>query len=240
MIGPIRRILAGSRGGATERLMTSLNMILLAFFIVLNSFAVSDDKKIKKAWGSLLGTLGILTSGLNPSQSEGQQTLPRMAEMTTEAMDIRVLMNELEKFAFEEKLMKDVNLMYGAKGVAISLTNQITFEPGEAELKPVAKEMLIKIGRMLSKLSGTVNIIGHTSRDIYVGGDFPDDWTISFARAGSAARYFVDNNLIKNKRISISGYGATRPLVDNDTPEHIRLNDRLEIVLSRDSEEEEA
>ena len=42
-----------------------LFLILLTFFILLNTFAVMDEWKVRRAWGSLIGAFGSLTGGLN-------------------------------------------------------------------------------------------------------------------------------------------------------------------------------
>ena len=52
-------------------LFTSLNIILLAFFIMLNALAVVDEKREIIVLGSLIGTFGILPKGLSPTKGEG-------------------------------------------------------------------------------------------------------------------------------------------------------------------------
>ena len=44
-------------------LFTSLSVILLAFFILLNSMATIDSERVRKALGSLVGGFGILPGG---------------------------------------------------------------------------------------------------------------------------------------------------------------------------------
>ena len=54
------------------RVMTvALFIILLAFFIVLNSIAVVDERNTLEALGSLTGSFGILPGGLSASR-EGE------------------------------------------------------------------------------------------------------------------------------------------------------------------------
>ena len=52
--------------GGNRILIVALFIILLAFFIVLNSIAVVDERRKLEAIGSLVGTFGILPSGLSP------------------------------------------------------------------------------------------------------------------------------------------------------------------------------
>lgn len=54
----------GGSGQAGIRVLTvALFIILLAFFIVLNSIAVIDESRTLAALGSLIGSFGILPGG---------------------------------------------------------------------------------------------------------------------------------------------------------------------------------
>jgi len=57
-------------------LFTALNTILLAFFIMLASMAVIDEKRQIEAFGSLVGTFGILPGGLSVTQDNGTLRTP--------------------------------------------------------------------------------------------------------------------------------------------------------------------
>ncbi len=229
----IKKALCNERGNGFLVLMTTLNMLLLAFFIVLNSIAVLDDKNIREALGSLLGTMGMLTGGHGVTVAKGDHTLPRSIEMMKLERSISKLLQQVEKFSLEEGLAADVAILHSVKGIKIALTNKIVFDEGKANLKPKAKKLLIRIAALLSETYGRVNVMGNTVQDGYRAGPFPDDWTLSFARAGKAADFLVNYGKIHPRRLSISGYGATRPMPEANTPELQRLNDRLEILWDR-------
>ena len=57
-------------------LFTSLMIILLAFFIMLSSMAVVDERRQIVAMGSILGAFGILPGGLSPAQSTTTHVAP--------------------------------------------------------------------------------------------------------------------------------------------------------------------
>ena len=74
-----RKKAAGGGGGggmsaedAFAVMFTSLNLILLSFFILLNSIAVVDNNRQRRALGSLRGSFGILLGGENPDSNSGK------------------------------------------------------------------------------------------------------------------------------------------------------------------------
>ena len=83
----------------------------------------------------------------------------------------------------------------------------------------------------------SIFIEGHTDSDIYNINGKDYNWELSTNRAVNTYRKLVDfePNLenVKNDKnehlLSISGYGSKRPLVDNDTDEHKRINRRIDL-----------
>ena len=229
-----RKILTNEKGGGSFLiLITTLNMLLLAFFIVLNSIAVIDDSRKLKALSSLLGTLGLLSAGTSPGFGDEKRTFPRSVEIETLDEHLLDIVRRVEQFALEAQMEKDISLQFGKKGLMVYLTNRITFKKGTTEIKRPAWEILKKIARLSSRISGHLNITGHADAGSYKTGPYPDDWTLSIARAGKVARLLMDEGEIQGKRISISGYGSTKPLFVDEPPEKMIFNDRIEIILDR-------
>ncbi len=230
----LRRILGAESGGTFQVMMTTLNMLLLAFFIVLNSIAVIDENRKLQALGSLLGTFGLLTSGVSPSLSEEEKQInPRSIEMAVFHESVMKMLQRIEKIAMEESLGKYTSLQMGADGMLIYLMNRITFVEGKTVLQPKAKKMLGSVAMLLANVTGEINIIGYASPGSYKAGPYTDDWSLSYARAGKAARYIIDVAGIKPERVSIAGYGFMKPLFPGRSRELGRFDDRLELVLDR-------
>ena len=61
-------------------------------------------------------------------------------------------------------------------------------------------------------------------------GQYPSNWELSSARAGSVVRYFEANGIASN-RLRAIGYADTHPLAENDTPDHRAQNRRVEVIL---------
>ncbi len=230
----IKALLGNEKGsGSFLILITTLNMLLLAFFIVLNSIAVIDENKKRSALDSVVGALGLLSSGMSPGMSGEKKTSPSSVEMTRLEKNLLEILHRVEQFAIKEHMEKDISVQFGKKGILVHLTNRVTFEEGKAVLRPAAKKILNDVGMLFSRTLGSINIIGHTSPGGYIKGPYPDDWSLSFARAGTAARFLMSSSGIKPERFSISGYGSTRPRTAGESPQDKVLNDRIGLILDR-------
>ena len=221
------------RGDSTTVLFTTLNMVLLAFFIVLNSLSVKDDNRSRKALGSFLGTVGILPGGLSPSTGKGNNTVPPSSELQARNFSIMEFIRKLEKFSLEKDIADEVILNIGKDGVLLILSGDLAFEKGKAEISPKAQEIIQRLIPLLVAISGEINIIGHASQGGHKTGDFPNEATLSIARSGNTARLLIGTKRIKAKRLAVSGYGYGRPIFGGKTPLREKFKDRIEIVLKK-------
>jgi len=229
-----QKIIASERGDATTAMLVSLNMILLAFFIAMTAFAVVDTHRQRKAWGSFLGSLGILSGGLNPGGStkgQDRELSGYLVEMQKSKGLITFLLQSIEEFAVNKKLTGNIGYYEIPDGAYITVTNQTAFNQGGDELSESAKELIDKMSVVASKTSSEISIIGNAALGEYKNGLFPDDTALSIARAGEVARYLIEKCHVIQSEISVSGYGASRPITDSRTDEQKRLNNRLELKM---------
>ena len=83
----------------------SLFLIILTFFILLNSIAVIDDRKPRLAIGSLIGSFGTLTGGLS-KLSTGESMMPSNSPLVEDSMDIENFLNNLSASLTEQMRMQ--------------------------------------------------------------------------------------------------------------------------------------
>jgi len=60
---------------------------------------------------------------------------------------------------------------------------------------------------------------------------YPSNWELSAARSSSVARYMIEKYNIKESLFTVVGYGDTKPLDTNTTPQGRDKNRRVEIVI---------
>ena len=113
-----------------------------------------------------------------------------------------------------------------APAAPIVLRN-VLFETGSAELKPVSQTELNRLRDLLnSRPRMRIQLNGHTDN---VGSD-ADNLQLSKDRARAVYDYLVAQG-IDAARLQSEGYGETRPVSSNETPEGRRQNRRTEFVV---------
>jgi OOP family OmpA-OmpF porin len=101
----------------------------------------------------------------------------------------------------------------------------IYFDPAKTNINPTAAKALDRNGMILKENPQLkVEIGGHTDPS----GNEKANQAISEKRAQSAMKYLQDKFNIPENRLTVKGYGATRPIADNSTQEGRSKNRRVE------------
>jgi len=115
---------------------------------------------------------------------------------------------------------------YFAPGQTITLNN-LEFENNKSVIKDISYSELNKVATYLNtNKTVKIEISGHTDN---VGTE-KHNLELSTARAKAVADYLISKG-IAVKRITYIGYGNTRPVADNTTPEGRAKNRRVEFVI---------
>jgi len=113
-----------------------------------------------------------------------------------------------------------------AEKVSISL--EIEFDTGKADIKPQYGEQIKKVADFMKTYPETTAVIeGHTDN---VGRE-ESNLRLSTKRAESVRTYLIENFGIAANRLTARGYGSSRPIADNATPEGRQKNRRIEAVI---------
>jgi len=110
----------------------------------------------------------------------------------------------------------------------LCMTLLLDFDSGKAEIKPQYRDEMAKVADYLKRYPTTTALIeGHTDN---VGGhDY--NMKLSMERAENAVQYLVQNFGIERSRLSAKGYGYTRRIAYNNTPEGRAGNRRINAVI---------
>ena len=118
-----------------------------------------------------------------------------------------------------------------AGGIAVRLSEAVLFASGSAEV--IYPETLRILGEKLVASAGAICVEGHTD-DLPVANDrFASNWELSTQRAVNTVKYLIGECGIEPRRLSAAGYGDSRPLASNATPEGRSLNRRVNIIIAR-------
>jgi len=217
----------GEEGPGSTWMVTfsSFILILLAFFIMLSSYATMEGSKITQFVRSFNRAVSILTGGLKfePDQD--------ILMLSPDIMDNKNILLDLKRIVKGLKLESGVGFSVTRRGLVMTVADTVLFDLGVAEISPEAFPLLSKIASVISKTSSPIRIEGHTDNLPIHTEEFPSNWELSTARAVNVLRYFVEKEKIPPERLSAVGYGEFRPLFPNDTPEHRARNRRVEIIF---------
>ncbi len=133
--------------------------------------------------------------------------------------------------AKEVKKEEPVKVNFEVKPVEVGTNvklNNIYFETSQAVFE---KSSLVVLDNFLEYLEENPNIKisidGHTDN---VGND-NDNQVLSEQRSKAVANYLILQGLDKKRIVSTHGYGESKPVATNDTPEGRALNRRTEFVI---------
>lgn len=206
----------------------SLFLILLTFFILLNSIAVIDDHRTRLAIGSLIGAFGGLPGGLSPMET-GESILPPSAPMIDEELTLDQLMSYIKKDI--PKWPGDIKVESQKDKEIITINKGVLFDGDTFNLKPSIRPILDKLGDIINKGGFPVEIIGYTDDASIRENGAEYNWKMSTLMALTVLKYFIAEDAVSPKRLTAFGFGSRQPIAPNDTRQSRAQNRRVEIVL---------
>jgi len=117
----------------------------------------------------------------------------------------------------------------------VTMVNEILFPEGGWTLSAKGEQTLGKIAPTLSNLPGQQIIVQGFTDNVPIGPElrsrFPSNVALSSARADDVVRFLTSKGVPPNS-ISAQGFGESRPVASNDTPQGRAKNRRVEIVIA--------
>ncbi len=213
---------------------SDLIMLLLTFFVLLLSMSSMDRRKLKEIILHVKEAAGLLEF----SGSRGITDLATFIKRHRQEKETYFMIDrDLLRYLFmpsmesDRKMEEIIDLIDDERGIVISFQEDIMFDPGEATLKKEAFPVLDSIARAIGSSPNDILIMGHTDNVPVQGKLYESKWELSSYRGLSVLEYFLKEKDLLPSRFSVGGYGPSRPLYPNDTPENRALNRRIEIIF---------
>ncbi|CNG10688.1 OmpA family protein [Yersinia similis] len=110
----------------------------------------------------------------------------------------------------------------------VRLDSLSLFDVGKFQLKPGSIKMLVDaLMNIRAKPGWLIVVAGHTD----ITGDAQANHILSLKRAEALRDWMLSTSDVSPTCFAVQGYGATRPIADNDTPDGRAANRRVEISL---------
>lgn len=225
--------------------MGDLMSNLLVFFVLMLSFANTDRQIFLQTMESIQTALGIIDTdsaqGADKSIIEWSQKPSSPCEVApmdrssseSPSMDQKI-MQQVQQAIAKNGLSRVVEADASERGVIVRVKGNALFRSASDQLLPVSFVFLDEIIRIARDFPYELSIEGHTDDSAIDSARFPTNWHLSTARSIAVLRYMIDRGGIEPSRVAVSGFGSTRPIVPNDTPDHRAANRRVEFVFKRD------
>lgn len=228
--------------GAPDWIVTfaDLMSLLLTFFVLLLSFSSTQVAKFEAVAGSLKDALGM-RSELDLSDRPERRELIESLEKQRAEPDLSTpagLEQELQKLLAELGGQGMGAATLTGEGIVLNISGDLMFDSGQATLNPEAVHVLDRIASYVLQSERPLDVVGHTDDVPIATPQFPSNWELSAARAGSAVRYLVDSG-VDARRMRAIGRASTRPVESNSTSAARSLNRRVEFIFNLGQEASE-
>ena len=203
---------------------------------------LSEAEKSRQA---LLASLDRARGDLNETQEVHAREVERL--MAEREQAVRRTEKEKEREADElvqaqrqlaESLKKELGdarakLEMTERGLVLTFLDEIFFDSGKAEVKPDGEGTLQKVAKVLQETvpDSPVAVEGHTDNEPIRYSGWKSNWELSSARALAVVHYFTGQQGVSPERLRAVGFGEYHPVAANDTPENMRQNRRVEVVI---------
>jgi OOP family OmpA-OmpF porin len=202
------------------------------------------DQDVEGQLGTLTGTVESMGQKNQSLEKENLNYQAQIANMEKQLAGLQGYSREQEaakrKLAaereFNEKFNKvqrffrpDEAEVYKQGGQLVIRMRGIQFPVGQATLTPDNYTLLSKVQQAIGTFGQpTVTIEGHTDST----GSAQVNQELSQKRAEAVKTYLVANKTLPGNRIRAIGYGPSRPLAPETTPEGRAMNRRIDVLIT--------
>jgi len=244
--------------GAPAWLVTfsDLMSLLLAFFVLLLTFAEMDSTKFKKVIESLENAFGVQSQLIladiplgshiivqkyspgTPDTSTVQGDKNSTTENTIETpkpqtKNTTVLGAELAEELENEIVSGIVDLETIEDKVIVRIQEEGSFDSGSATLKQSFLPVIAKIAMILADTPVLIQVAGFTDNVPIQTDMFRSNWELSALRAYSVLNEILRVKKNDPRRFTLEGHAANHPIVKNNSAQNRAKNRRVELIISQ-------
>ena len=165
----------------------------------------------------------------------------RQTELRREKVKMKDVANQLELRLATLINQDKVRITESNRGISVEINASILFAPADAVFNSDSKSMLTlqSIADVLTNQPYLIHVEGHTDDQPINTQQYPSNWELSSARAGSVVRLLIGMG-IQSQRLAAIGYAANRPITSNDSADGRLRNRRVQLMILNDAESSDA
>ncbi len=206
--------------------------LMMVFFVLVFAMSKGDMTKIREFRSAIIQNFGALSKkGVGNGGLVDTAKPQAVSHNETRKNPVPAA---IQKIMAEMDAIPNVTTENHQDGTVIRISGELLFASGSATINPESYPLLTKIGRLISRLPNRVRVEGHTDNVPISTGTFPSNWELSAARSVNIVKFLLNQTNVHPRRLSAVGYGESRPIRDNRTPENRALNRRVEIFLLKE------
>ncbi len=211
----------------------SLMTILLAFFIMLSSYAGRPKKDVAEE---------VLSSFKEALDNYGVSKI--VFGSTDSIFNLNFILESYggkhkknkptDKNTFVNTIDKNSDVEYIPVGHRVDFPTEINFANEELDISPESKQYLNNLIKVIKNRDCKVMVGGYTSDDFVSSDRYPTSWQLSAEYASAVTKYFNNVGNIDYKRLTAVGYGRYQPLLGEASSFNTRANNRINITIVYD------
>ncbi len=209
-------------------IFTDMVALLLSFFVMLFSMSAVPVNE----WET---TIDILEEALNLTSEEEKDPTEdyNISSVLLERArtNVNYLLPIIEPKIKQDEIIKDSPIILLDDRIVISLSGDLLFASGKAELTKKARKALFNLGGVLRNIRNTIGVYGYSEDEKFDRDKYSSDWELSLARAVSVANELKRAGYMEE--ILSFGYGGARSFRLSNVSKDRRqsLSRRVDIVI---------
>jgi outer membrane protein OmpA-like peptidoglycan-associated protein len=187
-----------------------------------------EQKMSKTGWGAIGGTLGGAALGAAVSKNHRKGALIGAGIGGLTGAGVGYYMDQQEAKLRQKLQGTGVSVTRQGENIILNMPGNITFQTNSADINASFYEVLNSVVLVLKEYNKTlIDVNGHTDST----GTDAINQPLSERRAASVGQYLISQG-VDARRVVTQGFGKSRPIASNDTPEGRQQNRRVELMLS--------
>jgi len=237
-----------------------LMSLLLVLFVLLLTFSEMNVIRYKALAGSMRDAFGLVKedrlSGViemdgSIKRKAASEVDPTRSPIPVVSIDLTNQEEQEEEFEVDssapqtaqveqvqsavEKVLKDsdtgVEVKRKGDEVVITFPSSIAFPSGTDTVNQHFAASIDELAPILKKSEGQIIVAGHTDNVPIAAGRFRSNWDLSAARATAVVHRLIEYGGLEPGRMTVQGYGESRPVGSNDSATGRAKNRRVEIIV---------